>query len=402
MSVTRFAGRANVLASPSSFAPERSSEQSSRAAPSTLDPQPSTLLRAFSLIELIGVVAVFAILGAMTVPVVIRQIDEAARTKEVSDLHAISNAIVLQMVGTNGTKTIPSQAGWAQTVANWARLPVAKVTKTPRGYDRIFLIDTNGWFGTAAGRLPYTQTINGTVSSPLNARLMVVSRTGGPALPVVNGAPGTAAFNDIWNTADRAKPGTWTWGGTGDDLLIQRMNLEPLFHRLVLVNRDPPGNASLSIDSTNTIGLTNVFASYYLNGTDVGLYNGTSPPTAQMRVLLDQDRSFLFQGGLWFGDLDPGGGYSDVAGNTFAALAGQFLATEWVDTAHKGGNQQGVVLAMFDFMLTYQLWANQCPHFPTHASSRNQVPEYLLMLDVAGYGSSSLLNSFSGTDGLLK
>jgi prepilin-type N-terminal cleavage/methylation domain-containing protein len=369
---------------------------------------PPTLRRShgFSLVELIGVLAVIAILSALLVPRVLQQMDEAARAKEVSDLNAISNALVLQIIGTNGTKRIPSQADWAQSVANWARQPVAKASKNPRGYDRVFLIDTSGWFGSAIGTLPYAQTTNGTTNPPVNARLMIVSRIGGPVLPVTNGAPATSTFNNTWNTADRAKPTSWTgslsWGGKGDDLVIQRMNLEPLFHRLVLVNRDPPGNALFSIGSTNTTTLTNIHASYYLDGTDVGLYSGTNPPIAQLRVLLDQDRSLFFQGGLWFGDFDPASEYNKVVGSDFAALAGDFLSAEWADSSHKGGNQQGVVLAMYNFMLTYQLWANQCPHFPTHGQNRNNVPEYLLMLDVAGNGSSSLLNSFSGTDGLLK
>ncbi len=344
----------------------------------------------FSLIEFIGVLSVVAILAALTVPVLIRQIDQAANTREAADLKAISDGLVHQILA---TRSIPRQANLPQAVATWTRQPVARIAKTPRGHARLLMVDEGGWLVN----VPWTQTSDGLTNSPASARLMIVSSISG-GLPTT---PGN--FADIWATADGANPPGWT--GRAEDLHIQRINLEPLFHHLVLVNRDPPGSARYAIDSTNTVSLTNVLRRYYLDGTDLGLYDNATPPKAQLRVLLDQDRSFVFQAGRWSGQLDPGDGYSDVVGNEFATLAGQFLAMEWVDTAHKGGNQQGAVISMFDFMLTYQLWANQCPHFPLNGeTTRNKVPEYILLLEFAGdaTASSCLLNSFTGSDGLLK
>src|SRR6266571_3119670 len=51
--------------------------------------------RGYTLIEMIGVVAVLVILGLALAPVIIRRVDRAARTKEVNDMAAISNALVL-------------------------------------------------------------------------------------------------------------------------------------------------------------------------------------------------------------------------------------------------------------------------------------------------------------------
>ena len=175
---------------------------------------------AFSLIELVGVLAIIAILASLSVPVVLRRLDQAARAKEAADLSSISNAIVLQILS---TKTIPNAAGLPQAAASWARFPVSRISTNNRGFARAFLIDTNGWFGTAAGALPYVQTTTGAANAPTNARMMVIG-TIGTALPVASGKLSSTAFNAIWNTPAGTKPSTWTaWRGKGEDLLIQRL-----------------------------------------------------------------------------------------------------------------------------------------------------------------------------------
>ena len=90
------------------------------------------------------------------------------------------------------TKTIPRETNLAQWVANWTVQPVARITTTPRHYARAFLIDTNGFFGTAAGNLPYTQPIIGSTNLPINARvddrLEYFSRSAGRHRPAARAA----------------------------------------------------------------------------------------------------------------------------------------------------------------------------------------------------------------------
>ena len=47
---------------------------------------------------MVGVLAVIAILAAVLVPGIIKRLDYAAWAKETSDLGAISNALVLQVI----------------------------------------------------------------------------------------------------------------------------------------------------------------------------------------------------------------------------------------------------------------------------------------------------------------
>jgi type II secretory pathway pseudopilin PulG len=355
--------------------------------------------RAFSLIELIGVVAVVTIAAAVATPAVIRQMDQAARTKETADLNAISNAIVLQVLS---SKTIPSEATWAQTVANWTRFPVSQITTNNRRYARAFLIDTNGWFGTAAGALPYTQTTAGASVAPTNARVMIIG-TIAAGLPVASGKPGNAAFNAIWTTPTGTKPSTWTtWAGNGEDLFIQRINLDQIFHRLLLVDRDVSQPAPyLRVDANNLASvptLTNVLQASYLDGSVVDLCD--SSQTSVLRFALRKDSSYVFEGGIWQ-NLISGGDSKEVMAQDFAAQAAKFLATQWYPGSHQGGDQQGALVAMFNFMLVYGLWANQCPHFPWHsASSSVQVPEYQLLNSIGA--NNARLDEFTGANGLLK
>src|SRR4029079_6913324 len=94
---------------------------------------------------------------------------------------------------------------------------------------------------------------------------------------------------------------------------------------------------------------------------------------------------------------------NDGIGQDFAILATQFMAAGTPGSAQQGAAPQGAVVGMFNFMLVYSLWANKCPHFPTYSASNiREVPEYVLMDDVAANGQGHFFNDFMGPGGLLK
>ena len=375
----------------------------------SIPPTTPSLRSAFSLIEMVGVLAVIAILAAVLVPATMRQMDAAARTKEYSDLNAISNALVLEIVR---SKTIPSETTWAQAAANWTMRPVTNITQTPRRLlPRAYLIDTNGWLNTVT--LPYTQNTNGTAASPAGARVMILS-TIARSLPVPSGRISPSDFSAIWNTAENGKPITsafTNWLGKGDDLLIQRINLEPLFHRLILVNRDTLATAPprFSIDTTNTLVLqaTNGagFDAFYLDDTVVGLCDSSGTP--MMRFQLTRDTGFVFESSVWNKDIG-GSSTSEAMAADFADLSAKFLAAQLYPGANSQsrGDQQGALAAMFNFMLVFQLWADQFPHFPMHGANNSSVTEFILLNDLInsstpGNGAAGFLDQFTGANGLL-
>jgi type II secretory pathway pseudopilin PulG len=356
--------------------------------------------QAFTLIEFIGVLAVVALLAAAIVPVAIRHIDLAAKTKEASDLQAISDALRLEILR---TKTVPSDTTWASAVADWLSRSPASITNTPRHYTRLFLMDTSGWLGSTT--LPYTQNING-ASPPNNARLMLVS-TIAQALPNIGTRPSLAVFNDIWNTQQGAVPNSLSsagWTGRGDDLLIQRISLDKLFHRLILVNRDPINAAAFSIDTNSPIalGVNSISNAFYLDGTVVGLCNSNGVPMT--RYVLTRDIGFVFESDLWQGQigLDTDANNPSVTGQDFASQAAAFLESNWNSAGNKGQDQQGALLDMYTLMYDYTMWANECPHFNTHGTASAQQPPEWSLLQAVG-GQNQLLDTATGkTQGLIK
>ena len=350
----------------------------------------------FTLVEIIAVLAIMAVLVGVVAPSVIRRIDRAAWTKETADLNTFADALNQSIIR---TKTIPSYTNWASTVASQMSLPVSVISTNSRRYARAFLIDPSL---SINGALPYTQTPNGT-TKPVSARVMIVSSLA-RALPasVTNGVASAADFTAIWNAAENtvpAGPAFSGWGGTGEDLRIKKLNLEPLFYQLILVNHS--GNANtvprFSIDeNSNTTAVTNWLNKYYLDSTVIGLYGATT--NLQTRHLLKRSISFLFESDAWRGQVQGGESYSS-SGDAFYNTAVTFFsrpinpAAEAAAQTH-GVSQYGVMIAMYTFMFDYVYWANQCPHFANHGQSPSGTPEFLL-LDNQGKTSIGNIDRFS-------
>ena len=331
--------------------------------------------RGFTLIEMIGALAVVAVLASVLVPVAVNQVQTAMLNAETSNMNNFNNALVLQVLRTG---QIPGAANWGTNMANWMMLPVANVTNNARGYSRVYLYDTNG-FGSAS--LPYIQS-NGLTALPPNPRVMIVSSLSTNP-PVTSGGLGTNAFNGIWNTVAGSVPATWTnWPGRGRDLLIQRVNLQPLFHRLVLNAVDTNLFGSYTVQSgTNVSARTYVFTNttvnaWFLQGTVIGLYDtnaSATVPTLESQNIIQFDTSFVFENTAWRGQLSGWGtnGPATPASNAAAAAAavsykaiantilGFPLNPNDTDGPNQGDSCQSLTWSFYTFMLDYSYWCQQ-------------------------------------------
>ena len=310
----------------------------------------------FTLIEVIGALAVLAILASLLVPVVVRQIDNAAWNQEVTNLGAISNAIVLQVLR---NKTIPSTNTWFSDAAKWLDMSPAGVASNPRGYARQYLVDTTGWLGNPAAYNP--QSTNGTGAMvPSKARIILLSNIGSavPAPP--------PSFDDLWNTPDRMVPGSWAgWNGKAEDLVVQRINLQPLFHHVILYNRDTNNFiAYFSIDTNGPAPVTpSQVDTYYLDGSVLGLYSNNATVLTSTE-LINRDLSRTYLDGLWTDDIGPGpvsAGSSNLQSTAFAFLL-----------SPPRSQTRGVVDALSSFMNAYSSWAGTCFN-NVPASPQNQI-----------------------------
>src|SRR6266568_5854032 len=149
--------------------------------------------RAFSLIEMIGVLAVIAILAAALAPSLVRQMDKTAGDQESAALKSFGDALQQSIMR---NRYIPSATDWASTVATELGVDTTAVTDSPRRQQRFFLIDPN--LTIAGAGLPYTQTSAGSASKPVSPRVMILSSVG-TALPagVVSGTTTAANFTNI-------------------------------------------------------------------------------------------------------------------------------------------------------------------------------------------------------------
>jgi len=337
------------------------------------------------LIEIIAVLAIMAVLVGVVAPSVIRRIDRAAWTKETADLNTFADALNQSIIR---TKTIPSYTNWASTVASQMSLPVSVISTNSRRYARAFLIDPSL---SINGALPYTQTANGT-TKPVSARVMIVSSLA-RALPasVTNSVASATNFTAIWNAAENtvpACPAFSGWGGTGDDLRIKKLNLEPLFYQLILVNHASDTNTvpRFSIDDNSSVTAVppggRGLDKYYLDGTVVGLYDSNANLLA--RHLLKRSTSFLFESDTWRGGPQGDQQSHSASGADFYNHAVTFFNAPENAAAARGSSQYGVMIAMYTFMFDYTYWANQCPHFANHGQSPSSTPEYVLLNNQGG------------------
>lgn len=256
--------------------------------------------RAFTLIEMIGVMAVIAITAAMLLPPVTAQVDIAAAGQEsattLSFITALQNNIQRNHV-------IPGVTNWVSIVASELGMNPTNVAFTCRNQPRLLLVDTNG-FGLMT--LPYTETTSGMPDALTNStlpRILIVSSLGTalPALVGTNGYPSSANFNALWNAAAGTVPtnSPWnTWTGNAGDITVQRLNVGYLFAHLVLNNLDLT-NAPYSINGSAVINLpaTNQVNAYFLTATVLNLYLANTNLEASQ--ILNMDSSWYFSGGGW-------------------------------------------------------------------------------------------------------
>jgi prepilin-type N-terminal cleavage/methylation domain-containing protein len=323
--------------------------------------------RAFSLIEMIGVLAVIAVLATTLAPSFVRQMDKSASDQESAALKSFGDALQQSIMR---NRYIPSETDWASTVATELGVDIAAVTTNPRRQQRFFLIDPN--LSIASGALPYSQTTAGSLSQPVNPRVMILSSVGTP-LPagVVSGTATAANFTNIWKAAEGtvpvAAPAFAGWSGTGTDLKIQRVDLSALFVRLQLgwiasSHKWPSysidvNNLAVSISVTN---LTSDWPGYFIQNSILYLYNDPTKPNPaggylDSQQVLIRHNTFAYDQDTWRGSI---GGEFFLGGLDIASVVDRYLAAYPNVNAKEGVNQQAVVVqSMIDFMDRYDDWA---------------------------------------------
>jgi prepilin-type N-terminal cleavage/methylation domain-containing protein len=331
----------------------------------------------WTLIELLAVIAVIAVLAATVLPAMVRHTDRLVREQESATLSSFANAFQQSVLA---SRRIPDQTSWYSIVATNMGISTTDVLYNVRqqahSQQRVFLIDPNLQIGSGVSpALPYVQTnsISSTAGSPMlpvSPRVMIVSSLG-KALPMSGGVFGTTGnnyFADLWNAADRTIPSdaAWTgWTGSPEDVIVQRINLAPLFVRLVLGNYNPGTGSQgyYNVDPLSGAAPSPVtyVDGYFIRSTVLALYNGPDATNLDTHLVLNQDSSFVFEQGVWRNTLlAPAGG---GVGSTSDMLQ-QFLdATPNVNAQYPYTNLQQLMIVtnMLSYMTNYVAWYGTTP-----------------------------------------
>jgi type II secretory pathway pseudopilin PulG len=324
-----------------------------------------------------GVLAILAILAGILISNATRRLDLAALSSENANLAAYSTALQNSILR-NGYIPGTNNWDWAVVIATELGVDTASVTTNSRNLQRCFLIDPALQIGTnAAGVLPYSQTntipvlaAGGLIAQPSSPRLMLVSTMGTP-LPsfIASGTVSSAVFTNLWNWTDQSPtpPAGWpaSWNNRGTDLVVQRLNLGPLFVHLSLQNYPPQPNFAqqgrYAIDGLVTnvpfLGLD----AYLVKSTLLGLLQEGAAGPLQAEQILTRDATFFYVQQVWRGTINFGQDIAnspphDVAiGSEFAATAAAFNSSPY--NINSPATPKGVLYNITNFMNTYSLWA---------------------------------------------
>lgn len=254
---------------------------------------------AFTLIEMIGVLAVMAILAGVLVPNVLRSVDRAALAAEATTLGRLGEQ-TRQYLRINGT--VPTAANWTIALGTLADLAPADIASNRRALARSFLLDP--------------------AALPAPRVLILSSMRAGLTLPTAGSVTTAAQFQAIWQTADKAVPPTTSWGGwsawtavagSGEYLLVERVNLLPIYSTelasiTVTLNNRGAGAASYNLvlpngtaqSVVNVAAGGNVVLAGLLPRTRVNLYRAPSGGTLNYTyVVASAGRTFDFDGTNW-------------------------------------------------------------------------------------------------------
>lgn len=337
-------------------------ERYPRSSPTPAATHRSASSRGFSLIEVLGTMAVITILAVALVPVLVREFDRLARDSETRQLALLSNGLKNHILR---NRTIPDHTGFANAIATELGIQITDVLLNEHRQPRVLLFDPAV---TNALVLPFTQTANGIASAvPISLGVILLSSLSEPLPPgIVSGyASSAAAFSNVWNAAENSIPSGWSWNGRGEDLRIARLNLGTLFVPLALnyeayltgiTNR---GRYTIDGSTTNTLPTSPVFVANYIIGTVIGLHHhaGTAN-TLQATVVLQNPASYFYQGSVWRGQAFLGRGMRPTGAMDLQAAHDVFIASPANDEAQ--GNPPAtpaiIVAAMTAYLQEYIEW----------------------------------------------
>jgi prepilin-type N-terminal cleavage/methylation domain-containing protein len=234
-----------------------------------LDASRLTSLHGFTLVEMIGVLAIVAILASVIAPNVVHVLKAANRDAEDEQLATIANGINLYL---RQTRSFPPSL----TVLSPDFLPVAlgQLTANANGFLRYYIVqpDIIG-FTNATGLSPTALT---------DARYLLITHLSRNENPSITNA---AEFNQWWNTDETATP----------DLKIHRGHVANLFQLLSLSATGAGGSYAVDgIPTDSGGGMLVPHVRYHITGTSIGLDEAGTFHVPESQFIMTAEAGFQF------------------------------------------------------------------------------------------------------------
>ncbi|WP_454064225.1 type II secretion system protein [Candidatus Nitrospira salsa] len=255
---TRYASRKTLHASPFPFVLPRSTLHTSRFTSA-----------GFTLIEMLGVLAILAILGGLIAPKFIQGFNRDMREAEMRNLQAIAQGVEVSL---RENRAWP--ANLAALTPAYVPFSSAQISQNERGFPRYYAIHPNtSGFTNGAGLA---------ASNLDDVRFLLISNLTEDANPTINTV---AQFDAWWNTDETSTP----------DLKIYRGTLGHLFHLVAMSAVGTGGSYQVDGNTTNSGGGTlAMYNRYHLVGTPAGLDEANNYNTPEVQWTLTSDAGYLF------------------------------------------------------------------------------------------------------------
>lgn len=235
------------------------------ASPFTLYPSPSA--GGFTLLAMMGILAIITIGVSMMLPNLVTLFDQQATETESKNLKAIGK----------GTQAyLQTNRAWPLTLAahgpNYVPFANAQLTQNLRGYARYFALHPT--------MLTFSNQLGLPTSSLTDARFLVISDLSTNATPIIL-LP--AQFETWWNTNETK------------DLRIYKGNLAGMFPQVNLSATGPGGSYQIDGLSTNSLGLPLAnYVRHHVRGTTVSLDEANIYGTPEVEFQLTTDVTYIF------------------------------------------------------------------------------------------------------------
>jgi len=264
----------------------------------------------FSLIEMIGVLAIIVIVASIITPNLTRRISRANGDKEDDTLAILGDGLSRYV---KAYQTVPGPNAWTTNIATMTGLPVKQVAyfNSDTNNARVYLIHAAFVPTNAATTDPLWTQTSGGATSVTNARILIISsQKSNLPLPVSSGkASSTAAFDAIWDwnfdPATKAPPSGWpaAWNGNGEYLHVQRINLAAQFYRVTFSNSQFPSaypSVQFGSSSNVTLNSTSAIDAYYLQSTYLRLFKDSgSGGGLDLSYGVESAMNFLYESNRW-------------------------------------------------------------------------------------------------------